>query len=151
MPQTAERKSEYAKERRARIGAHLRAQNALWRAENRDALLTSNMKRRLAKRAMCLVAAARVRSRAKQIPFTLTAEDIAALQAVINAGKCELSGATFVLDGPRGPLSPSLDRIVPARGYVRGNVRVICHALNAALGDWGEDALRPIMEGWLRP
>lgn len=34
------------------------------------------------------------------------------------------------LGGPRGPTTPSLDRIVPERGYVRGNVEVISWEAN---------------------
>ena len=71
------------------------------------------------------------------------------LQRRIDAGRCELSGVAFDLSPGRKPTSPSLDRRNPADGYTPENVRVICHALNAALGDWGEDALAPIVSGWL--
>lgn len=121
----------------------------VWRENNRDRVLKNNSDRRNQKRAMCLVAAARVRARAKGVAFSLTDSDISQLQAVIDIGLCQLSGAKFTIGGPRSATSPSLDRITPALGYVSGNVRVICHALNAALGDWGEESLAPIMAGWL--
>jgi hypothetical protein len=98
---------------------------------------------------MCLVAGARVRAREKQITFALSAVDIAALQTVIDAGRCQLSGVPLTLAGPRCATSPSLDRIVPALGYVSGNVRIVCHALNAGMGDWGEAELRRIAEAWV--
>ncbi len=154
MPQTVERKREYAREYAKRrleiLGAEvIYAKQAEWREKNRPYLQEKSRKRRRAKRAMCLVAAACIRARKKGIVFTLDATDIAALQAVIDVGRCELSGAFFTLDGPRMATSPSLDRIEPDKGYVRGNVRIICHALNAALGDWGEAELRRIVTAWV--
>jgi hypothetical protein len=125
------------------------AKQAEWREQNRPYLQQKSRKRRLSKRAMCLVAAARIRARKKKIVFNLDAADIAALQAVIDAGRCELSGVPFTLEGPRSATSPSLDRIEADKGYVRGNVRVICHALNAGLGDWGEAELRRIVTAWV--
>lgn len=121
----------------------------VWRAKNRDRVLKNNSDRRNQKRAMCLVAAARVRARAKGIGFSLTDADVSYLQSVIDVGLCQLSGVKFTIGGRRSATSPSLDRITPSLGYVSGNVRVICHALNAALGDWGEESLAPIMTGWL--
>lgn len=137
MPQTSERKRQYAKERYLQKGAALRAKQAEWRARNREHLKNTSAQRRLTKRAACLVAAARVRARKKRIAFNLTASDVEAIQRTINAGVCEVSGVSLVLAGPRGPYSPSLDRINPALGYVSGNVRVVAWALNCAMGDWG--------------
>lgn len=145
-----------SKEERAAYDKAYRAANkerkaeyeAKWRAENAEHLKQRAAKRRLEKRAMCLIAAARVRCRAKGILFELEgfAEE---LQKRIDAGCCELSGIAFDMSPGRKANSPSLDRKNPAGGYTPLNVRVICHALNAALGDWGEDELAPIMAGWL--
>ena len=124
-----------------------KAYQAEWRLENAEYLKQKGAKRRLEKRAMCLIAAARVRSRAKNITYDLDgfADE---LQSRIDAGFCELSGARFDLSPGRKARSPSLDRIRPELGYVPTNVRVICHALNAALGDWGEDELHVILNAW---
>lgn len=138
----------YDREYRAKNREQRDAYSAKWREENREHLKARDAKRRLEKRAMCLIAAARVRCRNKGITFDLDgfADE---LQRRIDAGRCELSGVTFDLSPGRKPTSPSLDRRNPADGYTPENVRVICHALNAALGDWGEDALAPIVTGWL--
>jgi hypothetical protein len=138
----------YDREYRAKNKEKRDAYSAQWRDENREHLKARDAKRRLEKRAMCLIAAARVRCRTKGILFALDgfAEE---LQRRIDAGHCELSGVPFDLSPGRKATSPSLDRRSPAGGYTPGNVRVICHALNAALGDWGEEALAPIMAGWL--
>lgn len=149
MPQTPERKAAYTKERRAKHGDAMRAKAAEWRDRNRDHLAAKSAARRITKRAMCLVAAARIRARRKGIAFALTDDDISKLQAVIDAGRCELSGVAFTLCGPRSATSPSLDRRNPRLGYVGGNVRVVCHALNAGMGDWGDAALLNIARAWV--
>jgi hypothetical protein len=84
-----------------------------------------------------LIRHARFRAHKQQVPFDLDlhAEEI---QRRIDLGFCELTGLAFNLDGGRTWDSPSLDRIDPKQGYVIANVRVILHAANSALGDWGE-------------
>lgn len=142
-------RADRSKEYRARTAEARRAAQAKWRLENAAHLKRRSEKRRLEKRAQCLVAAARTRSRLKGIPFSLD-DHVDALQKIIDEGCCELSGIRFDLSPGRKPNSPSLDRISPEHGYVPGNVRVICHALNAALGDWGEGAFATIADAWLR-
>ena len=151
MPQNPSRKREYAKERWAAKKDELRAKGAEWRFSHREHLQARNLKRRLEKRAMCLVAAARIRARKKGIAFSIDEGEVALLQRVIDAGRCQLSGVSFTLGGPRSATSPSLDRVVPSLGYVTGNLRIVCHALNAGMGDWGEDELRRIANAWIVP
>lgn len=98
-----------------------------------------------ARKARALVAAARCRARTKNLPFSLTDLDRIGIQAALEFGRCELSGQPF----GAGPHAPTLDRIEPARGYVAGNVRVVCRLMNFALGDWGEDVLRDTLARWL--
>lgn len=122
--------------------------NANWRLANADHLKQRAATRRIEKRAMCMIAAARVRARKKNIPFALDGfSDV--LQARINKGVCEMSGVPLDLSPGRKPTSPSLDRKDPKKGYTIDNVRILCHALNAALGDWGEDSAALIMRAWL--
>lgn len=149
MAQSAERKREYMQERWKRQREQLRSQGAAWRDANRDRLKQIGANRRLTKRAMCLVASARTRARKRGLSFSLTEADIAHFQDTIDKGHCELSGVAFTLVGGRSATSPSLDRIVPSLGYVSGNVRVVCHALNAGMGDWGENELLRIVQTWL--
>lgn len=72
----------------------------------------------------------RVKSRAKTsgIPFDLTVDDIVVPE------KCPVLGLTLREQVGEGSgfhnASPSLDRIIPALGYVRGNVRVISARAN---------------------
>lgn len=149
MPiKTKEDRAAYDKDYRKKNKERKASYEAQWRLDNADHLKRRAAKRRLDKRAMCLIAAARVRCRNKGVLFAL--DDFSEeLQTRIDAGKCELSGVEFDLSPGRKPNSPSLDRINPSLGYTPSNVRVICHALNAALGDWGESGLAPIIAGWM--
>jgi hypothetical protein len=66
-----------------------------------------------------LVKNARSRSKKLGIPFDIDVEDLTL------PSHCEILGIPIILNSPDKQNSPSLDRIVPALGYVRGNVRVI--------------------------
>lgn len=122
--------------------------NRAWRQKNAARVRAKEAKRRLEKRAMCLVATARTRARLRSLDFDLDAHT-AALQKRIDAGCCELSGVRFDLSPGRKAFSPSLDRIDPKQGYLFKNIRVVCHAMNVSLGDWGTETLAEIMCAWL--
>lgn len=84
--------------------------------------------------------ALRKNARARAEVFTLT---VAWIQERIERG-CEVTGLPFDLStGDRGPYTPSLDQIEAGKGYTPENTRVVCWAVNALLGTWGDaDALR---------
>jgi hypothetical protein len=81
------------------------------------------------------MANARTRSRKKGLLYDLT-EYRDQLWALFLLG-CSLTGMPFSFVGGMTFDSPSLDRIVPERGYVWGNVRWVWHGLNCAAGTWG--------------
>ncbi|EWY41459.1 hypothetical protein N825_28565 [Skermanella stibiiresistens SB22] len=68
-------------------------------------------------------------------------------------GECELTGIPFdrTLSGQgyRRPFAASIDRIDNSKGYTRPNVRLVCAAMNVALGDWGEEVFARIAKGYL--
>ena len=97
-----------------------------------------------ARHARALVHAARHRAKTKSLPCDLDVWSALAVQAVLERGRCQLTGLAF----GKGPFAPTLDRIEPAKGYVPHNVRVVCRLVNAALGDWGEATLRQAMSTW---
>lgn len=74
---------------------------------------------------------------------------IADIQARIDAGHCELTGLPFKKEcGPVTFDTPSIDRIIPAIGYVYTNIRIVCFAMNVALHNWGEEVLFRVVEAW---
>ena len=61
-------------------------------------------------------------------------------------GRCTLTGIPFEFSAPtaprrRRPFAPSLDRIDSTVGYTPTNCRLVCCAVNFALGDWGMETL----------
>ena len=100
------------------------------------------------KRAKNLIYLAKARSRKLGVAFDLDQHE-SELQARIDLGVCELSGIPLDLTGTRGYASPSLDRIIPSKGYAYTNIRVLCQAMNCALGNWGEDRLLEVMTAWM--
>ena len=66
-------------------------------------------------------------------------------------GRCAVSGLRFNMARfsealVKHPYGPSLDKIDAFRGYVRGNVRLVCTAVNFGLGQWGDEVFRAIAE-----
>lgn len=93
---------------------------------------------------------AKTRARIGKLPFDLTPEYVRELMASQNY-RCAVSKIPFHLSrsgvrqsATRLPFRPSIDRIEPALGYVQGNVRVLCFAVNMAISDWGDDVFREI-------
>jgi hypothetical protein len=69
----------------------------------------------------------RLKAREFGIPFNITADDV---RSVMPAdGKCPALGVVLIF-GARGPHNPSVDRIIPKLGYVRGNIVVISRRAN---------------------
>lgn len=126
--------------------AKRRASQLAWYHANRAKVAAQKANSYRTQRAQHLVWEARRRAARKGVPFDLDVEAIGRLQAVIDAGVCEVSGARLNLDG--GMYAPSLDRIDPQAGYVPGNVRVVARWLNAAMGEWGADAITAACLEW---
>ena len=57
-------------------------------------------------------------------------------------GVCKATKLPFIYEGAAKrtrPFVPSIDRIDPAKGYVKGNVRLVLWAINQALNEFGLD------------
>lgn len=86
-----------------------------------------------------MLSAARRFSRARGLPFNLTVEDI------IIPAVCPVLGIPLSRrGGKRTDNTPSLDRIVPSKGYVKGNVMVISWRANALKRDASPEELRKL-------
>lgn len=123
-----------------------RADSRLRGAEKRD---QSSRIWREANRAAYLVAGAKRRSVKGCIPFDLD-QYVDDLQHRISLGRCEVSGIELDLSAAPGRRfnAPSLDRKNPKAGYVISNIRIVAFAVNAMLGDWGEDVALAVFAQW---
>jgi hypothetical protein len=143
-----------------------RASSQRWREQNPERFIETQRKSRtkhqaknLAKaklpqnRAARLLGAANKRGRDSGVPTFVSVDFTRDLQRRIDAGVCEVTGIGFSFEpnglGPRNPFTPSLDRIAPSLGYVPGNVRVVCWAVNAMVGEWGDDVAAQVAEAFL--
>ena len=87
------------------------------------------------------------RSRRKKIPFSITEKDI------VIPLMCPVLGIPLFRDGgERTPNSPSLDEIIPGKGYVLGNIQVISWRANCIKRDATLDELEKLVAyiQWLR-
>jgi hypothetical protein len=72
-----------------------------------------------------LLHSAKYRAKKQGLPFSITRDDIK-IPAL-----CPALGIPLVVHRrAHGPDSPSVDRLIPALGYVKGNIAVISHFAN---------------------
>lgn len=77
-----------------------------------------------------MVSAARKRAQRDGIPFDLRFTDF------VIPVTCPITQRPFAIaSGSPGDDSPTLDKIIPERGYVRGNIAVISHRANRIKSD----------------
>jgi hypothetical protein len=95
---------------------------------------------------------AQLRSRSKKKGFEcgMQIQDLKAL-LLRCGGRCEVTGMRLHTkwEGKRHPMAPSIDRIDSSIGYMRGNCRVVCYAVNIAMLHWGEEMFGQIATGWV--
>jgi hypothetical protein len=90
-----------------------------------------------------MLRAAKQRAKRQNVPFDLQESDIQipVYCPVLGTKLCRALGSK----GP-GHNSPSLDRIIPSRGYVPGNVVVISNRANRAKSDLSPDELKALSD-----
>jgi hypothetical protein len=81
---------------------------------------------------------AKIRAKQKSVDFNITFEYLKKIFPHDN--KCPVLGVDFQfgyknLDKKNTDFAPSLDRIVPEKGYVEGNVIVVCNIVNRVKSD----------------
>jgi len=88
------------------------------------------------------------RAEVRDIPFDLTQLQV---QELFNTAghRCQLTGLPFnksykPAGSTKRPFAASLDRIDCTLGYTIVNVRLVCVAVNVALGEWGYESLKRI-------
>ena len=108
----------------ARLGDKMRDSNRRWKYDNPEKVM---------------LYAARTRATEKGIPFDLEVEDIVISEV------CPILGIKLEkTSGQPGAGSPSLDRIVPEKGYTKGNVQVISMRANQIKSDATADEIMAV-------
>ena len=98
--------------------------------KNRDKRLASHRDYYIKNKDKALWTGARNRAKQKGIPFNITLEDI------LIPDICPVLGINIAKDNNRlEDNSPSLDRLLPDLGYVKGNVSVISNKANRMKND----------------
>lgn len=98
------------------------------------------------------VAGCRSRSTGKGRECSFTAAQLADIMRR-SRGRCEVTGLPFQVHKPDDararPFFHSLDRRDSLRGYVDGNCRLVCYAVNLAMSNWGEEVFAQIATGYI--
>lgn len=78
---------------------------------------------------------AKQRNKRNKVPtiFTITPDYLYSVW-MNQEGKCALTGTIMSLE-KNTPLTLSLDKVIPEKGYIEGNVQWLCWAVNRAKGD----------------
>jgi len=95
----------------------------------------SNAKRRKLVPVKFMVTAARKRAKDKGLPFNIEESDL------IIPAACPVLGIPLIVGEAQSDNSPSLDRLIPELGYIKGNVRVISRRANRIKNDATPDEL----------
>lgn len=140
--QDNKRRSRYAKDPEKCKEYHRK-----WREKNRARIAEYRAEERKLKAAAYLLREARNRAKKQNVPFNLTET---ALQEMLAPMRCSATGLKLCWDwsgsSRSNPWAPSLDRIEGSRGYVDGNVRIVCWIYNSAKSDWPADLILSMAE-----
>lgn len=125
----------YHRERYAASGG---AYHAKYYLDNKTKISSAGAVRRRLEPWRHIISNIRGRAEREGIPYDIDVE----WGSETYTGRCEVTGIAFIkTDGNDGqmPFSPSIDRIVPALGYTKGNCRWVLFGINALKGS-GTDA-----------
>lgn len=143
---TSEKRKEYDKQYWASHKDKKLQYSKTYYQKHRQKLLE---KQRLAKegpenRLKHLVKRAKVRARSSGIPFDISVEDLSTPE------KCPVLGLilNYGFGNSHSPNRASLDRIIPEKGYVKGNVRVISLRANVLKRDATIEELQAVTKDY---
>lgn len=111
------RRKEYKNNKELRNKAIKRAKE--YYKNNKQKVLTLRKQRYKENLQKALYKSAKDRAKKKNIPFNIDIEDI------IIPERCPVFGFEFEIGTKDKQKSPSLDRIIPEKGYVKGNIIVV--------------------------
>jgi len=107
----------------------------------------ANRKWRTANPAARLVRFAKRRASLTGLPFDIDAQDVK--NAWPKDNRCPIFGTEFV-NGKRVPESPSLDKIKPCLGYVKGNIAILSLRANLVKNDVTDPEVFIKLAEWLK-
>jgi len=92
---------------------------------------------------------AKSRAKKKELDYNLTSDYLVELWND-QEGSCALSGRKFELGKAEKfrqvhPDAPSVDRIVPSKGYTQGNIRFLTYHCNVCVNEYGDEVLIKLM------
>ena len=125
--------------------------NKLGQSQVIGELVRAGVKRSMAEKLMDVYRRTMANAKRRGIEARLSEKEFAGL-CLAGRGRCALTKIPFSWDeiGASGkhrrrPYLPSLDRIDSSKGYVAGNVRLVCVAANLAMNSWGEEVFFDIL------
>lgn len=127
---TAEDRKAYGKAYYAANKERIAATNKAWRAANKDAQYAKRQERRRTQPERIMLNCCRKAAKAQDIPFNLEPGDI-----VVPTHCPALGFPLTITEGGRTDSSPSVDRIIPKLGYVKGNIVVVSWRANRIKND----------------
>ena len=124
-----EEKSQYDKNRRLLKGEQIREYDRI-----RSKFFSS--------RVNAIVQRAKQRAKKKNIPFDITSKDIYIPEF------CPILGIKLNWADKQGGNfdSPSLDKIIPSKGYVKGNIQIISKRANTIKGDASAEEIKLVFD-----
>ncbi len=142
---SSESEREYAREYRRRFPEKSRESVRRYRRNNPEKVRESHY---LANRALLtsdprksLFYSARKRAKESGLPFEISLDHILLGSPCLLCGK-DMKKSTHGVKHD----SPTLDKIYPQRGYVPGNVKVICYECNMRKRDWTPETMKDFLE-----
>jgi hypothetical protein len=104
--------------------------------ENKEAIIEKQSKYKKKNKEVGLCSASKVRAKQKNLPFNLTSKYIKEIWPEDN--KCPALGIDLKKGEESGTgrrHAPSLDRIIPELGYMKGNVQIVSLLANQIMSD----------------
>lgn len=136
-----DRANELARNYRNKNKEKVNTSNKNWRDKNKEKLAQQRKLTRLKNPEYFLYKSAKERAKRKNIPFSISVEDI------IIPKVCPYLGIDLHISNKNmTDFSPTLDRVNPALGYVRGNVVVVSWRANRIKSDGTAAELRAIAD-----
>lgn len=131
--------------------ARERQRSLQWHEANRDRSIEKSRQWKTDNPAWAMLGRCRYSAKRRGQECTITVADIEALLAPM---VCSVTGLPLTLEASgsskSNPWAPSVDRIDGSKGYVPGNIRVVCWAFNMMRCDFPDEVVMTLAEALVR-